>query len=1227
MFPGILAGLLSAPEAIAATAFSWQEGDGFRTADLFVHAPGSPGFRRLSSAATGLVFTNVLTDAASAANRVLENGSGVAVGDYDGDDWPDIFLCSLTGHSVLFHNLGHLRFVDATPASGITTEARICRGAVFADVNGDRRPDLLVSTLADGVLCFLNLGGGHFRDATAEAGLADLRGATTLALADVDGNGSVDLYVARYRAEDVRDDNTVEVRVVGGRAVLHPKYSGRLAIGSTGLVEFGEPDALFLNDGAAHFRVVPWTTGVFLDESGKPLTKPPLDWGLSAAFHDLNGDGYPDLYVCNDYWTPDRLWLNNGDGTFRAAPATALRHTSENSMGVDFADVDLDGHVDFLVLDMLSRDHRRRCRQALAQTPPWSSYVQTDVRPQYMRNCLFRNRGDGSFDEIADYAGLAASEWSWQPLFLDVDLDGLPDVIASAGHGRDLQDLDATERIRALQHPWPPHLDARSRQLAFTRELAEHARLYPTLALPISAFRNQGSLRFEPVGESWGFHEPAVHQGIAAGDFDRDGDLDLVVNVLNGPAALYRNDGGANRVAVRLRGDPPNTAGIGSRIILRGGAVATQFLEISSGGRYLSGSDELGVFAAGSTPESMSLEVVWRNGRRTRLDGVKANRLYEIAEAQAVPAEPRLSASPTPLFEDLSEQLPHRHVENPFDDFSRQPLLPHRLSREGPALCCVDLNRDGWIDLIVGAAAGTGSGVFTNNGHGAFCAAADLLPGYPRELDQAGIVAWPAADGSTRILVASSREENPGSSQPAVVETSTAMPQRALPILESGPSSPGPLALADLDGDGDLDLFMGARDVAGRYPESAPSHLLIRDGERWREDSANAAVLRDLGLVRAGVWTDLNDDGAPDLAVATEWGPIRILRNEGGRLRDVTRDLGLAGLTGWWTGVAAVDLDGDGRLDLVATNWGLNSPSTASAEHPAILCYGDFLGRGNVDLLEATWDATRQVPAPVHGLDRFQAAFPGLRERFPRHDLFCEATLEDLLAAFPFPAKRLEARTLASMAFLNRGRQFEAVELPREAQWAPASGIAVADFDGDGHDDVFLSQNQWTQPWQSPRQDAGRGLLLLGGQGGHLRTAPNSGIRILGDQRAAAVADVDGDGRPDLFVAQNGDSTRLLRNRGAVAGLRLRLRGPPGNPDGIGAVVRLRFDTGFGPARAVVAGGGYLSQDDATLVLGTPHPVLGVLVRWPGGRRMEVPLPPSVREATLGYDGNVQVMR
>ena len=1268
--------------------FAWRVEPGARSTALVVPAKGKTGFTLLSPAQTDIRFTNTLSEWEGASNRVLLNGSGVAAGDFDNDGWPDLYFCSLNGRNTLYKNLGHWRFADVTEQAALKRDQRYYRGAVFADVNGDGSLDLLTCVLGGGTLCFLNDGRGKFTDATAAARTASPFGSMTLALADVDGNGTLDLYVANNRTEDMRDRGQLNLRLVNGKMTVPPELKDRFVIVDGQVQEYGEPDQLYLNNGQGRFTPVAWTGGRFRDETGGPLAQPPLDWALTAAFRDINGDGFPDLYVCNDFWTPDRVWLNDGLGRFRLAPRLALRNMSASSMGVDFADIDRDGHLDFFVADMWSREPRLRKRQKPAQNPTTPPPGLIDDRLQFMRNTLYVGRGDGTFAEVANFARVAASEWSWSPVFLDVDLDGYEDLLITAGHAKDVQDLDALAKIRARQHSWAGFTNEVERQKAFTQELMEHMRLYPPLDAPVVAFRNLGGARFEETTAVWGTEQPGVHHAIALADFDRDGDLDLAVNNLGGAAGIYRNDSAAPRVAVRLKGLAPNTQGIGARVKLLGGAVPAQSQEFVSGGRYMAGSDPMLVFAADSKVGNMTLEVTWRNGRLSRLAGVKPNHIYEIDESSAMPSASTNHVSritSPPLFTDVSAALNHRHHEEPFDDFARQPLLPFKRSQAGPGVAWFDLDGDGAAELFIGSGRRGKIAGYRVKDSGKFeLIPSSSLPTLPE--DSTGLAGWVSASGQRRLLAGMSGYES-DAAPPAIqitmvggslvssnlwlegrVPSEGRVPRvpdlipdsRSSPLQGTGTGSgSGALAVADLDGDGDLDLFVGGSVAAGRYPLATPSRVYRCAGEQLELDAENTKVLAEAGLVNGAAWSDLDGDGFAELLLACEWGPLKIFRNNRGKLSpwdpsvqatdslltSHSSPLTLSKLTGLWTGVTTGDLDGDGRLDLIAANWGLNSAYQAAREQPLQMYHGDLLERGAVNVIETEWDPALRAVAPRHRLDVLSRELPMLPERFATHRAYSEATLAGALGPMQARARKAEAVTLASMVFLNRGDHFQAEALPREAQWAPAFGVSVADFDGDGSEDVFFAQNFFALPPETPRLDAGRGLLLLG-VGGTSSTSPNSpnnedsrssslqssslltpipgqqsGIEVYGEQRGVAVADYDADGRTDLVVAQNGAATKLFRNIGGQAGLRVRLAGPSGNPGGVGAQLRLKFGERFGPVREVHGGSGYWSQDDATQVLGsggsgTPT---HVWVRWPGGATSTVAVSVDGKEAIVPY--------
>jgi len=1238
--------------ALRAADFEWEQGPGYRSAALKVPQAGRAGFTLMPASVTGVDFTNTLAPAHAGENHIRLNGSGVALGDADGDGWCDIFVCALEEHVALYRNLGGWRFTNVTAAAGLDFPGNWAAGATFADVDGDGDLDLLVNGIGTGTRLFLNDGHGHFTEAT-DSGLLREHGATTSTLADIDGDGHLDLYVANYRTNTVRSTGFALLNV-NGRRMVPPRERGHLELTPDGRVlEHGEPHVLYRNNGRGRFSPVSWTDGAFLDEDGRPLAEAPCDWGLTAAFRDLNGDGAPDLYVCNDFHSPDRIWLNDGHGRFRAMPRLAIRHTATFSMAVDFADVDRDGRDDILTSDMTSRDHGRRLMQIAGMAPYSIAIGVFDDRPQLDRTVLQWNRGDGTYAEIAHYAGLEDSEWNWSVLFLDVDLDGFDDLLAATGHMFDTQDLDAQARI-AAQGPMPRSM------------IPKKLLMLPPLAQRKLAFRNRGDLTFTECGQAWGFDQLGVANGMALADLDNDGDLDLVVNNLNGPLGIYRNDSVAPRIAVRLHGLPPNTRGIGAKIFVYGGAAPLQNQEMMCGGRYLSCDDTLRVFAAGSLTNRLRIEVAWRGGRRSLVTNAPPNRLYEIAEAAAdfrgqesgvrrqeaggreEGADNRQSAignressGPQPFFEDVSNLLNHTHHEEAFDDFARQPLLPKRLSQLGPGVAWFDVDGDGWEDLLVGSGKGGQLACFRNDGHGRFTRLNEPPWSQAAPRDQTTVLGWRGPDGQTLVLAGSANYEDGLGAGGSVRKYN---PERATvsDAISCTDSSVGPLAMADYDGDGNLDLFVGGRSVPGRYPEPARSQLWRWKDGGWTLDSANTAALEAVGLVSGAVWSDLDGDGWPELVLACEWGPVRIFRNGGGRLVPWTPPLSwpagstlnpqpstLNELTGWWNGVTTGDFDGDGRLDIIAANWGLNTKYRASREAPRRIYYADFDHSGLLAVIEACRDAATGKEMPERDLLALGQGLAYVRDRFPTHAAYGQADVLDIIGPELKSARRVEANTLASMLFLNRGNHFVAVPLPREAQFATAFGACVGDFDGDGNEDVFLSQNFFATEPKTPRCDAGRGLWLRGDGRGGLEPVPGqvSGIRVYGEQRGCALGDYDADGRVDLVVTQNGNATRLFHNVGAKPGLRVRLAGPAGNPAGIGAAIRLMNGAKRGPLRELHAGSGYWSCDGATPVMSFNEEATQIEVRWPGGKRFTVGLPKSAKEIILSWNGAVKVAR
>ncbi len=1215
---------------------AWHQEAGYRWRALDVPRKGSPGFTLLPPGRTGVPFQNTVSESLLVRNRILAQGAGVCLGDVDGDGLADIYLARTEGPNALYRNRGGWRFEDITARASVAAPDRYSTGCVLADIDGDGDLDLVLAALGGPNALFLNDGAGHFTEQGADAGLTSSAGSTTIAVADVDGDGDLDLYVANYKSYTTLDRMSPHERAfdqvvqqLGPRSFeVRARYRAdytlveREDLGGTSLVQRADPDFFYRNDGAGRFVREPIAGNPrFLDEHGHPLTTEPEYFSLAAMFADLNGDGAPDLYVANDFEDPDQFWLNDGRGNFRLVPWHAVRSTSNSGMAVDVADVNRDGHPDLFEVDMLSQDTRRLKTQIPTHTALPKMPGPGDGRPQMQRNTLQLNRGDGTFAEVARFAGVGASGWSWSTLFLDVDLDGWEDILIGTGHLWDVMDGDTQYRLRN-----------RLNEIDWRRMLFE----FPALPLPNVAFRNRGNLTFEDASRAWRFDlGNDVSNAMALADLDGDGDLDVVINRLGKPAAVLRNDAPAPRIAIRLRGAAPNTAGTGSRVQVRSGAVPQQQREVIAGGHYLAGSDAELTFATGQA-QQVTLEVDWRDGRRSVIEGAIPNRLYEIDQAAAQPSSPPVEGSPSPegrggqgvrtLFQDVSEQLGgHRHVEPYFDDYARQLLLPNAFSQLGPGVAWDDVDGDGREDLLVGAGRTGSLAWFRNEG-------SRLRPVHtparmpPASGDLTTVLGWTDDRGKPAVLAGVSSYEmgttNQALAAPSVVVYSPAT--GAMSALVPGDSaSIGPLALGDYDADGDLDLFVGGRVLPGSYPLSPSSRLYRRQGGRLVPDAANNQLLAGMGMVSAALFADVDGNGWPDLVVAIEWGAIRLFLNDGGRFRSVPAP-GLSDLYSRWNGLATGDLDGDGRLDIIATSWGRNTDYHASQDRPLFLYSGFFTERGRPGVLLAQEDPRTGGVAPLTSFARLQMALPSVALRLRTFTAYADATVDQVLGPLASGAIRLGSTTMDHMVFLNRGERFEAQPLPLEAQLAPAFYAGVADFNGDGKEDLFLSQNFFATEVATPRYDAGRSLLLLGDGAGGLASVPGqrSGLLVYGEQRGAAYADFDGDGRLDLAVSQNGAPTRLFHNTGAVPGLRVRLIGPPGNPTAIGARMRLRYGAGEkeGPIREIQAGSGYWSQNGAVQVLGRAGVPAALWIRWPGGREQVVPLTPGQAEVSVSQN-------
>ncbi len=1101
---------------------------GFALPDRGVRAAPttSGGFARVAPEASGLTFSNQVPLFRQLTNQMLLDGSGVAAGDVDQDGRPDLFFGATGGRSSLWRNLGGWRFEDVTsrwfPSENLSLSGDVT-GVAFADLNGDALPDLVLNTHADGVRVLLQTKTGVFEPMSFPQSSA--RGGHSLAIADVDGDGWLDLYVCNYRRRALMDmpnaratfrregDRTV-VATIDGRPTSEPDLTNRFVVTATGAIEeLGEPDVLYRNLGGTNFAEVPWNRGAFLDEDGKALSSAPPDWGLAAQFRDVNGDGRPDLYVCNDFQSPDRFWINDstpGHPRFRLAPRTTLRHTSQFSMGVDFADLDANGRPDFVVVDMLSPDHLRRLTMLDGTGSVAVDASDPLARPQFDANTLFLQRSDGSFLEAAAMAGVMATDWSWTPVFLDVDLDGWPDLLVSAGQERGSRDLDVAEQLKQF----------RRGGIRSDIQIFRERQKFPRLAAPIRAFRHRGDPvggvpRFDESTQAWGLAEPGVHHGMALADLDGDGDLDLAVNAMNSPAGLYRNEAMGARLRVTLRGRGSNSAAVGAQLRFRwkrrdGVSVPPQSTEIVAGGRYLSGDAPERVFACPGDGVG-ELVVRWPGGRTERWEPLSAGTTRILAEGEGLPSTNSLPAAAAPRLA-LSRNASEIVVPPAADpEFAVQPTLPRRLGTRLPVL------------------ASTGSGILVG--------ADDSNP--IRATDANGRPAGTAASSGGRTVgwVRLGDEWiglSAGSNRLFRIEAKTL---RWSPLDVPVPLPESPACLAGSDSG--RWIFVGAGSRAGRFPEASGSALFRLQGE-----GPPVRRLPDLGMVSAAAFVDFEAGGEPELLVVSDWGTPHLLRigpDSASEWELPVRfakgsSVNLSSLSGWWQAAAVADVDGDRRPDLLLGNWGFNSafavnsgmPDASGAVRPL------YLYPGGTDAPDACVEAYTDVDGTVRPLRSFAELgprMPSLQDRFTTHRAFAMAGLPSIVGAGGRVPK--VASHLGSLLLLNRGDHLEATLLPDAVQAGPVFGFAVGDLDGDGLTDVFCAQGFHGHNFGQSRDDSGEGVILFGLGGGRFEavTLPECGVRVPGEQRSALITDLDGDGRNELVVGVHGGPVEILRRR------------------------------------------------------------------------------------------------